>query len=173
MKKVHFLLLVAIALLSAQSCRKCDMDARRPVITNQSIDASINENTTYTYTLPVVTNGPGFQITTAPAHASLSTITIDPNGNLVYQYTPVANYIGSDIVVITSPATPPGALPGGPGNRNGGGLSNYNNYNNYGGQGCNHPAPLLITTINLTINPTSTSTISTRQSASICERQNN
>ena len=174
MKKVHFLLLAAVVLLSAQSCRKCDMDGRRPVVTNQSVDASINENTSYTYTLstyplPVAANGPGVQVTTAPAHATLSTVTTDANGNLVYQYTPVANYVGSDVVVITSPAPPPGALPAGQANCNGGGHGNCNN----SGQGCNHPAPLVITTINLTINPASTSTIATRQSASISARQNN
>ena len=174
MKKAYFLLVAAVALLSAQSCRKCDMDDRRPVITNQSIDTSINENTTYTYTLsayplPVVANGPGVQVTTAPTHAALSTVTTDANGNLVYQYIPVANYVGTDVVVITAPAPPPGALPGGQGNCNGGGHGNCNN----SGQGCHHPAPQVVTTINLTINPTSTSVTATRQSAGITARQNN
>jgi hypothetical protein len=150
MKKLHFVFGLAIAsLASTQSCMKCDHDMDRNHVTQKTVNASIGENTTYSYMLPLAAKGSVPVITADAAHDSKSTITTDAYGNLEYNYTPATNYTGTDVVVITTHDAPQqggcfgaGNPPPSPGNCNGG----------HGG--CNHPDDnTTITTINLTVTP--------------------
>ena len=145
MKKIGlFLVLAAVSL--TQSCMKCDhnFDRPKPHVTTDAVNASISENTTYSYTLPAMPKGSMSYVTTAPAHAGASTIVADANGNLIYSYTPMQNYTGNDVVVVTTSSEAPG---GGPGMCN----------NNGGGHNCNHQGDdnTIITTINISVTSSS------------------
>ena len=138
---MYFIVAAAALAMSWQSCRKCDMDGDRPKIVSQTITASIAENSTYSYALPAPDSRSISEITGTAGHSSESFISTDVNGNKTYNYTPAANYYGTDVVVIT---THGGCLPGGP---NAGGHGNCNH-------GGGHPGgdrQTIITTINITI----------------------
>jgi len=114
------------------------------VTTAQSVDASINENNSYTYILPSA-KGSVSQISTPALHASASTVTTDANGNSVYNYTPTADYVGSDVVVVTTQTE--GGHSGCQGGPSGpGGNCNHGNC-------CNHDGNTTITTISMTVAP--------------------
>ena len=157
MKKIYFVLFSAVALLSTQSCMKCDRDEHRaPVVTKQTVDASVNENTAYSYTLPAMPGGSTSQITVAPAHAGSSVVTTDANGNNVYQYTPATNYAGADVVVITTQSDE------GHGNSSCFGGPGPGNCGNHGGNCGNHNTQTVITTIDLTVTPVSSNVVTAK-----------
>ena len=128
---------------------KCDHDMDRNRTTQQTVNATINENTTYSYVLPMVAKGSVPVISTSAAHASASVITTDGNGNLEYRYTPATNYTGTDVVVITTHDAPQqggcfggGNMPAPPPGKGGGGQGH-----------CNHPGDnTTVTTIAITVN---------------------
>ncbi len=148
MKKLVFAFaFAASSSLFMQSCMKCDHDMDRNRTTQQTVNATVSENTTYSYMLPMAAKGSMPVITADAAHASASTITADAYGNLEYHYTPAANYTGADVVVITThdAAQQGGGCFGGPG---------PGNCSPGGHGGCNHPGDnATITTINLTVTP--------------------
>ncbi len=149
MKRLSIVFGLAIAsTLFMQSCMKCDHDMDRNHITQQTVNASIAENTTYSYILPMAAKGTAPVITAAAAHASASSITADANGNLEYHYTPAANYTGTDVVVITTHDAPPqGGCFGG-----GNSMPSSGNCNSGGHGACNHPGDnTTITTITVTV----------------------
>jgi len=104
MKKVLFTLIAIASVSATQSCKKmCDHN-RNQAPKLQTVDAAINENTSYTYTLPPGTN---FQVTTPATHATSSQLVVDgATGSFVYQYTPVTNYVGTDVVVLSTNPQP-------------------------------------------------------------------
>jgi hypothetical protein len=144
MRKVFsFPALAAMSLLFMQSCEKMDMHDKG-VTTTQTVNASISQNSSYTYTLPSSVGGSTSQISTPAAHSSVSTITTDINGNNSYHYTPAAGYAGNDIVVITTKTE---EAHGGHGNCNHGGHGHHDDDDN-----------TTITTINLTVTSASVTT---------------
>ncbi len=102
------IILLALAILVSfgfQSCRKTAPPVVEPTTTN--INAQLKENQTYQFTLPAnttIVNGKqqSYNITAPASHSSISLITTDASGNMVYQYTPGLNYIGSDFVTISN-----------------------------------------------------------------------
>ena len=149
MKKLFsFLALASASMLLTQSCNKMRL-RDKPATTTQAVNATINENASYTYTLPATTKDGLPQISTSAGHAAVSNITADANGNYVYNYTPAANYSGSDVVVITTKTEEQH------GNCHGGPMGMGGNCN-HGGNGCSHDDDnTTITTINLTVTPAS------------------
>ena len=145
MKKISLVLALAVVSFT-QSCRKCDRELKHPQphVTNQTVNATIAENSSYTYTLPVLAR-PGISyITAAPAHAGSSTIAADANGNIAYQYTPAKNFTGTDVIIITTQDEK---------NSGGNPLSNYNPGAGQGGHHCSHQGGdnTIVTTINVTV----------------------
>ena len=116
--------LAMCALLLTQSCKKCDLMERPPVITAQTVNASVKDGATYTYTLPVAGKNSFSRIIVAPTHATAASITTDATGSYVLQYVAAPNYSGGDVVVVTTTEV---------------GLSNNSGNCNHGNQGnCNH-----------------------------------
>lgn len=103
MKKVLLALIVIVLPgFILQSCKKiCEHNDETPSL--QTVDATLDKNTTYTYVLPANTSDDNFQITSNPTHAGYSQIVVDgATGNLVYQYTPLIDYTGTDQLVIAT-----------------------------------------------------------------------
>jgi hypothetical protein len=144
-----FYFLLAASILSTQACIKMDRQDS-PVTTTQMVDALVAQNVTYTYALPMSAKGSQSQISTPAAHASSSSITTDASGNAVYIYTPAGNFVGNDVVVITTKTEEQHGCGhcgtfGGTGNCN------------HGGNCGNHDDDkTTITTINLTVTASST-----------------
>ncbi len=147
MKKVLFALSIISSLSTLQSCKKmCDHRNETPTPIVQSVDVAINENANYSYTLPA---GSNFRISSEAAHALTSQLVVDgATGSFVYQYTPAANYVGTDEIVLSSEDQ-----QGGPGNC----IHPTNGKPNPNGPGCQgpHNAPYIIT-IHLMVNNTAT-----------------
>ena len=101
-KAYYFLIISLTSLLFTQSCKKCDQFDKPPVTTTQTVNATLSENTAYTYTLPATQKHVVSVISSQAAHSSVSLIATDANGNYIYQYTPASDYVGTDVVVITS-----------------------------------------------------------------------
>ena len=154
MKKIYLVLsLAAVSLAFTQSCIKCDNllpGQHSPVVKQETTNISVAENSSYTYTLPVAPGGSS-QITTAASHAKTSTVATDANGNTVLQYAPAANYVGSDIVIVTTVSGETtqsgGCFGGGHGNSNHGG-GNCGNHHGKDDQ-------TTITTVHITVTPSS------------------
>ena len=143
--------LAMCALLLTQSCKKCDLMERPPVITAQTVNASVKDGATYTYTLPVAGKNSFSRIIVAPTHATAASITTDATGSYVLQYVAAPNYSGGDVVVVTTTEV---------------GLSNNSGNCNHGNHGQDDPQTIN-TTFNLTVTGNSIS------SAASAEKQSN
>jgi hypothetical protein len=99
MKKTALILLSSIVLLVSASCKKTEVDVQ-PVTT--TVSALLKTSETYTYTLPQNVSDDAFQITAPAGHSSMSQLTTNATGNLVYQYTPAVDFTGTDNVVIST-----------------------------------------------------------------------
>ncbi len=79
----------------------CERNNETPAL--QTVNATLDKNTTYTYVLPANTTDDNFKVTSNPIHAGNSQIVVDgATGNLVYQYTPLTDYTGTDQLVIAT-----------------------------------------------------------------------
>jgi len=100
MKKISALLIFGFALLSV-SCQKGNDCKPHDQAETQTINAELDKNTTYTFTIPANTKNNAFEITTQATHASASKLTTDAS-NTVYTFTPSTDYVGTDKVVIST-----------------------------------------------------------------------
>src|ERR1017187_5320823 len=134
MKKVTLILaLMSTVMFLAPSCKKCDRDQPQSQALTQTVTASINENTSYTFTVPASNNQSPFQIATQATNYTISQISATAAGAVVYQYTPAVNYVGNDLAVLSNVAGS-GVIPvTGPNGGCGQGGSNQG-----GGHQCNH-----------------------------------
>ena len=154
MKKIYFALsLAAVSLMSTQSCIKCDQLMPRknaPVVKEETVNATVVENTSYTYTLPA---GSTSEISSPATHAKASSVAVTANGDLVYQYTPVANYVGTDVVIVTAHLNGSQQTSGG---CFGSGV-NSNSTHHHGGGNCgNHNGndeQTIVTTLHINVTP--------------------
>src|SRR5438105_3118575 len=97
MKKLSFILAIAGAsMVTMVSCHKERMTIVPPVTMTQTISATENENTTYTFVLPPTVQDGSSRISIQPTHAGSSVITKDAYGSTVYQYTPAQSFAGAD-----------------------------------------------------------------------------
>lgn len=136
-----FVLAGAIA-VTTQSCKKEKDDQDK--IVYQTVDATINANETYTYTLPENKSDDVFAITSQALHAKTSEL---QNEATTYKYIPATDYTGSDKIVIS---TVEEQHDGQHNNGGGGGNCNGNNHHD--------EETAMVITINLTIKGTSTAT---------------
>ncbi len=158
MKKIYLVLsLAAVSLAFTQSCIKCDLlpGQHKAEVLEQTANITVAENTSYTYTVPV-SAASSTQITTGASHAKASTVTTDANGNTTLQYTPAANYVGSDVVILTTHGGT--MLSGGcfGGGQNNGHHSGGNCGNHHG-----NDESTTVTTLNITVTPASDVVVAT------------
>lgn len=107
MKKSFFYLTAGLALILATACQKNSNVTPDPV--TETIEVSINANETYQYALPSTGDNTSFNVEVASARSATSSIVSDANGS-TFNYTPVTNSTGTDVVVITTvPTQGPGA----------------------------------------------------------------
>lgn len=136
-KQFLVLALASSSILVVQSCKKMDGDKdHQDKIEYRTVEATINANETYTYSMPENTSDDAFEITTQASHYKTSSL---ENNATTYRYTPVTDYIGSDKVVISTVEEQHN------GHHSGGGG------NCFGGQHHDKDETELVITINLTI----------------------
>ncbi len=82
------------ALMATTACNK----AETIITKTENVTVALNE--VYTYTLPATDDK--WIISNEADHASLTKLGTDAAGNGIYQYTPAANYIGADQVVVAT-----------------------------------------------------------------------
>lgn len=99
MKNLTLLFTIALTIsLFTSSCKKED-DKQN----NQVINVTINENANYTYTVPSTSQGGNYSISQQASHYLASTIAnVSGTTSMTYNYTPALNYVGSDVVVLSS-----------------------------------------------------------------------
>ncbi len=97
-RKILFTVLYA-SLMLMLSCKKNSSPTTGSSTSTQTVEATIAKSATYSYSLPATTSA--YAITTQSSHASLSNIVTDANGNLAYNYTAGAEYVGIDTVVVS------------------------------------------------------------------------
>lgn len=100
MRKLLFLSL-GVAFMLTQSCNKPRLEKEETVV-KQTIDATINSNEMYTFTLPANTSDDPFEITTQASHFRISELGVNADGAAIYQYTPETDYVGTDVVVVAN-----------------------------------------------------------------------
>jgi hypothetical protein len=160
MKKITVILaLMSTVLFLAPSCKKCDRDQQNQALT-QTVTASINENTSYTFEVPASNNHNPFQIATQATNFKVSQIATTATGSVVYQYTPTLNYVGSDQVILSNESGPvmgtPPPPPNGSNNMNGGCGHNPPPQCNHGN--CPGHDDSMSITINITVKSTAAAT---------------
>ena len=141
MKKSFLVLALASSIMFVlQSCRKMDFKKdHEEKIEYRTVDATINANDTYTFTMPENSSDDPFQITTQASHYKTSAL---ESNATTYIYTPATDYKGSDKVVISA-------------------VEEQHNGHHSGGGACNgghhqDEETELVITINLTIKGVST-----------------
>lgn len=98
MKKTAIAFVFASVLGLFTACQNRDAVT---IVETLSESATLKTNESYTFTLP--TTAEDYTITTPASHASVSLIGLDATKTQkVYQYTPTQDFIGTDVVVITS-----------------------------------------------------------------------
>jgi hypothetical protein len=100
MKKLSALFIAGFALLVI-SCQKGNDCKPHDSKETQTINATLDKNTTYTFTIPANTKSNAYEISTQAVHASTSKLTTDAS-NTVYTFTPVIDYVGTDKVIISA-----------------------------------------------------------------------
>lgn len=100
MKKSIFMFAFAgLVLAIMPSCQKEKVNA----VVTKTVDATLKVNETYTFTLPAQEGDDAYEITTQASHYTVSKVGLDATGaNMVYEYTPALDFVGTDQVVITT-----------------------------------------------------------------------
>jgi len=94
-KSILMLAITGTAMFLMPSCKKAE------TLLTPTESATVAQGATYTYAMPTNTND-AFEITTQPAHGSISILGADSLGALIYKYVPDATYIGTDKVVLST-----------------------------------------------------------------------
>jgi hypothetical protein len=104
MKKTILLLVSASALsVGMTSCKKGEREPEQPKpAIQQSYDAKLVANQTYTFALPKNLRDDHYEILSEAQHFSLSQVTENANGDYIYTYKPAADYVGADQVILSN-----------------------------------------------------------------------
>lgn len=94
-KSILMLAIAGTAMFLMPSCKKAE------TLLTPTENATVAQGATYTYAMPTSTYD-AFEITTQPAHGSISILGVDSLGALIYKYVPDATYIGTDKVVLST-----------------------------------------------------------------------
>ena len=97
MKKSIMLFVIACTIaITNQSCNKMENEDK---VVYQTVDATINANEVYTYSLPESKTDNAFKIASQASHFVTSELR---NQSTVYYYKPADNYIGSDKIIVST-----------------------------------------------------------------------
>lgn len=92
MKNPKTIFAVLVIAFSIASCKKSEE------YQNISLSQTLTQNQSYTFVLPS-TDDP-YTIVKEAEHAQISIVGKDSTGNIIYSYTPAANYSGNDQIVL-------------------------------------------------------------------------
>lgn len=100
MRKTILMLATAGALVAGMaSCKKRPMPKEA---IKQTIDVSLKENESYTFSLPKNLRDDPYEVVIQAKHYNISEVGSNTSGERVYLYTPTAGYTGSDQVVLSN-----------------------------------------------------------------------
>jgi hypothetical protein len=94
MKKLMFLVAL-VSLVFMQSCEKFQFQKKATV--EQTVEATLKVNESYTFTLPTDIDDDAFAILTDATNASVSRLT-----PTTYAYTPAVDFLGTDVIVLSN-----------------------------------------------------------------------
>lgn len=94
--------MLAIASFLAVGMTACEKGEEMEEAISQNVPVSLRMNESYTFTLPENLRDDKYEITSPAAHASISLVGVDAQGNQIYQYTPEENYVGTDRVILSN-----------------------------------------------------------------------
>jgi hypothetical protein len=101
MKKAIVITALMLTCLTVfESCKKSEDTA--VAATETTVAVELKTNQTYNYTLPAVTGKQRYKITQASSQNATTAIVADASGNMQLVYTPALNYIGIDVVALTT-----------------------------------------------------------------------
>lgn len=101
MKKAIVITALMLTCLTVfESCKKSE---DTPIAATEStVAVELKANQSYTYTLPATIGKQAYKITQSSLHNATTTITADASGNMQLVYTPALNYVGSDVIALTT-----------------------------------------------------------------------
>lgn len=108
MKKLNVLFAAVAFFFAIQSCQKAEE------YQNVALTQTINQNESYTFELPV-TDDP-YRVIQEAQNATISLIGVNATGNPIYSYTPNADFVGTDSVILQTYHNPKGEGKHGKGN---------------------------------------------------------
>lgn len=94
MKKLMFFV-AFLALVFTQSCEKLNFTPKETV--KQTVSETLKANQSYTFTLPTDIDDDAFFIATDATNASISRLSAT-----TYEYTPNADFVGTDVIVLSN-----------------------------------------------------------------------
>jgi len=100
MKKIA--LILSLATISIFTFVSCEKEKHEKVTIEENLEKTIKVNESVTFTLPQNERSNDFQINVAAAHAYVSKLGQDLEGNAIYMYTPEKDYVGSDFVSVST-----------------------------------------------------------------------
>jgi len=102
MKKAIVITALMLTCLTVfESCKKSEDNAVAET-TQTSVAVELKANQSYTYTLPAVTAKQAYTILQASLHNATATLVADASGNMQLVYSPASNYVGRDVVALTT-----------------------------------------------------------------------
>lgn len=96
------ILTATIALITLVSFYSCEKEKQEETIVEQSLEKTIKVNESATFALPLNESDDAYKITTDAAHAYVSKLSDDLSGNAVYTYTPEKDFVGTDLIVVST-----------------------------------------------------------------------
>lgn len=132
MKKTILMLATAGALVAGMASCKKEHTPKEAI--KQTINVSLKENESYTFSLPKNLRDDPYEITSQAQHYAVSEVGTNNSGQRVYNYTPSTGFFGNDQVIVSNdqereehkghPGGPPKGGPK-PGNCKGGEEDHY------------------------------------------------
>ena len=100
MKKIILLSGLSLSLLCLPACKKAMVDdAQDSIMTEETVNVSVNSNQVYKYSLPTDANTSNVTVS-APSAKSAIAIVESTSGTSNFVYTPDQNFNGTDVVTI-------------------------------------------------------------------------
>lgn len=97
MKKLFLMLALAVPFtFMISSCEEDEND----LTINETINATVLKNNLYNFSLPENFKDQEYRITDQTSHGMISIVQVDQEGNQVYAFVPVKDYVGTDRVVL-------------------------------------------------------------------------
>jgi hypothetical protein len=96
------ILIAGIALFASFTFSSCEKQRLEKELQKQTIERTLKVNESVSFSLPLGDKDDAYQLTTPASHASISRLSVNSDGSTEYLYTPENNYVGQDVIVITT-----------------------------------------------------------------------